>query len=282
MNNLNLNEIIKLSSTPKIIEQLDILGEYIDNGLENIKNISCSEENKQEVKKYRAEINEMLKVLEDKRKEIKKQILEPYDLFNNKFEQVAKNKLQNASQMLNDKISYIETQQKADKEQELREFANEHFIDKGIQDLVTFEKIGLNITLSASMKSLKDQIIIFCEKVADDLDVILLEDMKDEIYVEYKKSLNYTEAKKKVLERQIEIKNAQIATQQIEETKESEEVIVQNVQAVTPIKVSVDNTYEICEKVADDLLEVSFTVVASKDKILKIKEFLTQEKIEWR
>ena len=279
MNNLNLNEIIKLSSTPKIIEQLDILGEYIDNGLENIKNISCSEENKQEVKKYRAEINEMLKVLEDKRKEIKKQILEPYDLFNNKFEQVAKNKLQNASKILNDKISYIEDQQKLDKENELREFAEEHFKDKGIQDLVTFEKIGLNITLSASMKSLKDQIIIFCEKVANDLDLILLEDMKDEIYVEYKKCLNYTEAKKKVLERKAELEKAQHITQQIEDIKEANEIIIQNVDEIKPTIVNVVEDYEI---VGEENLEVTFTIVTTEEKIRKLKEFLNKENIEWR
>ena len=136
-----------------------------------------------------------------------------------------------------------------------------------------------SITLTASMKSLKDQIIMFCEKVADDLDLILLEDMKDEIYVEYKKSLNYTEAKKKVLERKAELEKAQQITQQIEETKEANEIIIQNVDEIKPTIVNVVEDYEIVE---EENLEVTFTIVTTEEKIRKLKEFLNKENIEWR
>ena len=278
-NNLDINNIVKIKTLPKLFYQLELIGEEIDKNLKDLDKLVCTEETKQDVKKRKQEITALKNAMETKRKDIKKQILQDYELFNNKYESEVKDKLITAEVLLNDKIKFIEDQQKLDKENELREFAEEHFKDKGIQDLVTFEKIGLNITLSASMKSLKDQIIIFCEKVADDLDVILLEDMKDEIYVEYKKCLNYSEAKKRVLERKAELEKAQHITQQIEDIKEANEIIVQNVDEIKPTIVNVVEDYEI---VGEENLEVTFTIVTTEEKIRKLKEFLKNENIEWR
>lgn len=278
-NNLDINSIVKIETLPKIFYKLEIIGQEIDKNLKDLDKLVCTEENKQEVKKRKQEITALKNAMETKRKDIKKQILQDYELFNDKYESEVKDKLITAEVLLNDKIKFIEDQQKLDKENELREFAEEHFKDKGIQDLVTFEKIGLNITLSASMKSLKDQIIMFCEKVADDLDLILLEDMKDEIYVEYKKCLNYTEAKKKVLERKAELEKAQHITQQIEDIKEANEIIIQNVDEIKPTIVNVVEDYEI---VGEENLEVTFTIVTTEEKIRKLKEFLKNENIEWR
>ena len=278
-NNLDINSIVKIETLPKIFYQLEVIGQEIDKNLKDLDKLVCTEETKQDVKKRKQEITALKNAMETKRKDIKKQILQDYELFNNKYESEVKDKLITAEVLLNDKIKFIEDQQKLDKENELREFAEEHFKDKGIQDLVTFEKIGLNITLSASMKSLKDQIIMFCEKVADDLDLILLEDMKDEIYVEYKKSLNYTEAKKRVLERKAELEKAQHITQQIEDIKEANEIIIQNVDEIKPTIVNVVEDYEI---VGEENLEVTFTIVTTEEKIRKLKEFLNKENIEWR
>lgn len=270
-NNLDINSIVSIEQMPKIFYQLEIIGQEIDKNLKDLDKLVCTEENKQEVKKRKQEITALKNAMEIKRKDIKKQILQDYELFNNKYEEEVKTKLTLAEEKLNDKISYIEIQQKADKEQELREFANEHFIDKGIQDVATFEDIGLNITLSASIKSLKEQIVSFCEKIEEDLNVILLEDMKDELYVEYKKCLNYAEAKKRVFERQMLLKEAEKITQKIEEIKENNEVIAESVENVEPIRV----------ELVEEMIEATFTVVAPKEKIIKLKEFLKNEKIDW-
>lgn len=278
-NNLDVNSIVSIEQMPKIFYQLEIIGQEIDKNLKDLDKLVCTEENKQEVKKRKQEITALKNAMETKRKDIKKQILQDYELFNDKYENEVKDKLINAETILNLKITHIEQQQKIDKEMELREFAEEHFKDKGIQDLVTFENIGLNITLSASMKSLKEQVIAFCEKIADDLEVIMLEDMKDELYVEYKQCLNYSEAKKRVLERRMLLKEAEKITQKIEEIKEANEVIVENVETIEPIKVNVIEEYDVVE---NDTYEITFTVIGNKEQIIKLKEFLEKENIEWR
>jgi len=52
---LNINEIIKVEQLPKVFEQLEIIGSYVDEQLKGIDTLNCTEENKQEVKNRRTE-----------------------------------------------------------------------------------------------------------------------------------------------------------------------------------------------------------------------------------
>lgn len=273
---LDVNSLIIVKNLPQIIEQLDVLGEYIDDGLKDIDKLECTEENKQIVKLRRTEINNTLKILEDKRKDIKSKILEPYNLFNEKYENVAKVKLQNASDMLGNKINEIENAQKQEKETMLREFAERRFKANEIQDIVKFEDIGLNITLSASEKSLKDQIVNFAERVRDDLDTILLEEYKDEIFVEYKKCLNYTQAKQIVLQRHKDLENAQNQTQKLNEIAQEEKTIQSAVYDVLEVN-GIKAPQEINED--NEILTVTFTIKETRTKLKLLKQFMEENGI---
>ena len=110
--NLNINEIIKIEQLPKLFYQLEVIGKEIDKKLDGIDKLECTEENKVEVKNKRAEINALNKIMEDKRKDIKKEILKDYEVFNEKYEKEIKNKLENASNTLKNKIDEIESEQK--------------------------------------------------------------------------------------------------------------------------------------------------------------------------
>ena len=278
MEELNINNLIVVETLPKIMEKLDVLGEYIDENLKDIDKLECSEETKQLVKNRRTEINNTLKVLDDKRKEIKNKILEPYSIFEEKFNNVAKTKLQNASSMLSEKITEIEDTQKEHKENTLREFAQRQFEANDIQDIVKFEDVGLNITLSASEKSLKEQIVSFAKKIKSEIDTIMLEELKDEIYVEYKKCLNYTQAKQIVLQRHIELENAQKETQKISETNQEETIIENSVnQAIE------DNVIIAPQEIKDDeeIIIVTFTIKETRNKLKLLKEFLANNNIKY-
>ena len=280
MKDLDVNSLVVVETLPKIMEQLDVLGEYIDNGLKDIDKLDCTEENKQFVKKKKAEINNTLKILEDKRKEIKNKILEPYNVFNNKFEDVAKIKLENASTLLSKKINEIEYEQKLKKEELLREFANRQFIANEIQDVVKFEDIGLNITLSASEKSLKEQIVQFCERIRNDLDTILLEELKDEIFMEYKKCLNYTQAKQIVLQRQKDLEQAKIQNDNIKAQSENAKKLQSAVYEV--IKDELDDI-KAPEQIIEDneIIKVEFKVKGTRTQLRNLKQFLNAEGIEY-
>ena len=173
---IDVNEIVKIEQMPKVFSQLEKIGEIIKKKTSDLDKLECTEANKQEVKSRRTEINNTLALLEAKKKEIKNKLLEPYNVFEAKYNEECKEKLQNASSILTEKINAIEIQQKLEKEQELREFADEYFSHYMIKDVVKFEDIGLNITLSASIKSLKEQTKAFCERISNDLKLIDLEE----------------------------------------------------------------------------------------------------------
>ena len=68
-------------------------------------------------------------------------------------------------------------------------------------DFVTYEQVNLNITMSVSLKKLKETIKTFLDKVMDDLKLIATQEHKDEILYEYKRSLNVSVAITSVTER---------------------------------------------------------------------------------
>lgn len=268
MNEININEIVKIEQMPKVFSQLEKIGKYIDKQIKDIDKLECTEENKQEVKKRRTEINKTLELLDDRRKYIKTKLLEPYEIFNKKYEEECKIKLSNASNLLKEKIDFIEETQKKEKEIELREFVEEHCKANNVH--VDFEKIGLNITLSASMKSLKDQAKAFIEKVASDLKLIEMEEYSSEILYEYGKNMDYVAAKTAVLQRHKEIEEINKATQQATETTTQEQKIEETVdEIIAPVEIEEVETYQ-------------FEVKATKEQIKKLIDFMKELGVEYK
>lgn len=272
-NNIDLNEIVKIEQMPIVFEQLEKIGTLIEESTKDLDKLECTEENKQEVKKRRTEINNTLKVLEDRRKEIKTKLLEPYNVFNEKYENECKTKLENASNVLKEKIDTIESEQLKEKETELRGFAEQHIISNNIQDIVKFEDIGLNITLSASIKSLKEQILYKIEKIVNDIKLIEQEEYREELLIEYKKNnFDYVDSKIIVNERHRKIDELKKQQEEKIEQEKQEEKIVEKVEEVVAPK-------EIIED--DEVITVQFTITDTKAKILKLRDYLKENEINY-
>lgn len=264
MENLNLNEIIKIEQMPKVFEQLELIGNYVDEQLKNLDKMECTEDNKQLVKNRRTEINNTLKALEDKRKEIKNKINEPYDLFNKKYEETVKIKLQNACETLSSKINAIEESQKQAKKIEVERYFNEYAISKDI-DFVKFEQLGLNITLTISESKLKEQVKAFVDKVVEDLNLIATQEHKQEILIEYKKNLNVSASITMVSSRYKEL----------EEMKQKEEIKQEEVKQEQESVKKVEEVLKAPTKIEkEEIYEMTFKVRATKERLKEIKEFL--------
>ena len=276
---IDVNEIVKIEQMPKVFSQLEKIGDIIKKKTSDLDKLECTEANKQEVKSRRTEINNTLALLEAKKKEIKNKLLEPYNVFEEKYNKECKEKLQNASSILTEKINAIEVQQKLEKEQELREFADEYFSHYMIKDVVKFEDIGLNITLSASIKSLKEQTKAFCERISNDLKLIDLEEYKDEIMIEYKNNLNYAQSKLDVTFRHQQLEAMKKRDEEILKMKLEEQKVIEKVEEVVEeIKAPVEiETTTIEDK--EEQFVATFTVKASKDKLKLLKEFMEKEGI---
>lgn len=273
MNNININEIVKIEQMPKVFSQLEIIGKYIDEQIKDIDILECTEENKQEVKKRRTEINNTLKLLDDKRKEIKTTLLQPYEVFNEKYEQECKNKLLSASEILKTKVDAIEQEQLKEKQDELELFAKQHFEFNDIDDIVKFEDIGLNITLSASLKSLKEQILVFVKKVSDDLECISSDENRDELLYEYQHNgFDYSKAVLTIRKRKEEIEKIKQQQNEVQLQMDDEARIVEKVEEITMPKEVIKD---------DEILKVSFTIETTKQNIIELKNWLKERGIKY-
>lgn len=256
---------------PEVFYQLETIGNFIREQLKDIDNLECTEENKKEVRKRKQEITATKNLLEDKRKEIKNKILEPYNIFNKKYEEEVKGQLEDAEKKLDNKVKSIENEQKEEKINRLKTFFKNYQQDLHIESYSNFDDIGLNVTLSASDKSLEKQILDYCNKVEQDLKLIELEDYKDEILVEYRDVKDYAKAKINVFERH----------------KKLEEISNKEVKRIENLKVDKVNEEKIEEitspvEIDEELITVSFEVTTTKDNIRKIKQFLIENNISYK
>lgn len=264
------NNLIVLEQLPKIKYQLEQLSTEIKEKVDRVNNLIVNEDTVKETKQLRASLNKEFSELEEQRKTVKNAIMAKYDEFNEIYVKCVSNLYKDADSQLKEKIDDVENKLKLEKEEELREFVNQHCEANHIK--IDFETIGLNITLSASMKSLKDQALAFIERVANDLKLIEMEEYKDEILLEYNKTHDFVSAKTSVIERHKQLE--EIAKQQEikEQLDEQDEKVEEIIETITAPK-------EIIEE--DEILEVTFTIKTTKQKIKKLKEWLNEQEIEY-
>ena len=190
------NDLIVLEQLPKIKYQLEQLSVEIKEKVDKVNNLIVNEDTVKETKQLRAELNKEFNELETQRKQVKQAIMSKYDEFEEIYKENVSNLYKNADAQLKEKIDNVENELKLQKEETLREFFKQYQENFHIENIVQFEDVGLNITLSASEKSLKDEIVLFCTKISEDLKVINNEENKEEVLLEYKSNgFDYTIAK---------------------------------------------------------------------------------------
>ncbi len=269
---LDLNEIIKIQHLPEIFEQLEKVGKFVDEKLKVVTDLKATDANKSNLKDKRTEINNTLSILEDKRKEIKKAIETPYNVFNAKYTKEVKEKLENASKTLTGKINFIEDTQKKAKEQVLKEFFEEYKVSKNI-DFITFEQMHLNIILGTTETKYKSDIAKFIDKVSDELELINLQSSKDEIMYEYKKTLDLANSIKIVQERKMAIERAAEENAKKELLAKQQQVKVDEIKKVVltgPVK-----------EEKEEIFQLTFTVRGTKNQLVLLKNFLNDGGYEY-
>ena len=264
------NEIIVIKQLPIIEQQLQAIKTEVTAKVEKALSLVCTEDTVKEVKAVRAELNKDFKEFEDRRKEVKKAVLSPYEQFENVYKDCITNVFKKADTELKGKIDSVENELKEQKTAEVKAYFDEYLQSKRI-DFVTFEKANINVTLSSSMKSLKEQAKAFIDRICEDLHLIDTQEHKDEILYEYKHSLNVSGAITTVVNRY----------KAIEEAKAKEEERKAREQATAEATAKVDNvlTPPTVEPIAppvveEPILTLMFTVKATRSKLKELKEFL--------
>lgn len=261
-------ELIVVKQLPIIQEQLKQLSEEIDKKVENAKSLVCTEETVKEVKQVRADLNKEFKDLENQRKLVKEQVLALYMQFEEVYKQYVSDKYKGADVELKNKVDTIENELKVKKEQDIKEYFEEYKTANNI-DFITYGQARINVTLTASMKSLKEQAKAFIDKTVDDLNLIDTQEHKAEILVEYKQTLNVGQAITTVTNR----------FKAIEEEKRKQEELIKKIEEQPIATIPKEETkIEVLEQPVvekqDDILTLKFTVRGTRTKLKALKEFL--------
>lgn len=267
-------DLIIVKQLPQIEEHLKELSIEIDKKVENAKSLVCTKENVKAIKQVRADLNKKFKEVETQRKAVKEQILAPYMQFEEVYKTYISEKYKSADVDLKQKIDSTENELKRQKEQEIKDYFEEYKTANDI-DFVTYEQAKINVTLTASKKSLKEQAKSFIDKIKDDLKLIETQECKEEILVEYKQNLNVSRAiqevanRHKLLEEEKRKQEEKVVTivsnENHEITKESHEQLEQvfNKPLERPE-----------EQKQEPILTLKFTVKGTRTKLKELKKFL--------
>lgn len=306
-----MQDLIVVKQLPQIEEHLKELSLEVEQKVENAKSLVCTEENVTTIKQIRASLNKEFKEVENQRKIVKEQILAPYMQFEEIYKMYISDKYKSADNDLKEKIDSTENELKNIKEQEIKDYFEEYKKANNI-DFVTYSQARINVTLSASRKSLKEQAKQFIDKIVDDLKLIDTQEHKTEILVEYKHSLNVSQAitsvtnRFKAIEeekkRQEELKRKQLEEAQRradESIRVQTEATRQALENFIPkseekvVHIEMDKNHEITQKgyeqlenvfnkplekpreeKQEEILTLRFTVKGTRTKLRELKQFL--------
>lgn len=272
-----MKDLIIVKQLPIIEENLKKLSEEIKLKVEKAKSLIVSEETVKEVKKVRADLNSEFKELEAQRKIVKEQVLAPYNRFEEIYKKYVTDNFKDADLNLKNKIEEIETEQKKTKSIEVSEYfieyAKSYELDWLIQNQAYYNMAKINVTLTASMKSLKEQVKTFVDKIVSDLKLIEIQVNKEEILVEYRKDLNVNRAITDVTDRHMildELKKAQMEKEKNEVQKE-ESIVDEALKAPKEEHIA-DGQMSIYD--VEEIIELEFKVKCTLAKAKELKKFL--------
>lgn len=277
-----MEELIIVKQLPKIEEHLKELSTEVDKKVENAKSLICTDENVKTIKQVRADLNKEFKEVEKQRKNVKEQVLAPYMQFENIYKEYISDKYKSADIDLKQKVDTVENELKVKKEKEIKDYFEEYKTANNI-DFVVYEQTGINVTLTASIKSLKGQAKKFIDKIVDDLKLIETQEHEAEILVEYKQTLNVSNAITTVINRfeaveQEKKKQEEIANQYIDKEREKlKEAMRPFEQTAKQKEFKVSNEFI----VIPTKREITIKIRAFDEEIQKLKQFLSLSNIEY-
>lgn len=230
-------------------------------------NLVYTEDQIKDAKSDRATLNKFVKALEDKRKEIKKQCLEPYEQFEAQMKEIIAI-VNEPIAMIDSQVKGYEEQKKAEKLEKIKEYFNEKNTHNFLDLELIMDSKWLNA--SASIKSIQDAIDERLLQVGKDIATLsTLPEFGFEATALYKTTLDVNKAINEA-KRMSEIAKAKA------EAKKQEEVAPK-----TPIGQAIESI----ERQAFEQVEkqwVSFSALLSTQDALALKDFFNSRNIEFK
>lgn len=271
------NELIQLVQFPIIEEQLHALKDLWEQRALDADAMVGTEETIQTIKSFRADMRKEFDEIEAARKQVKQAVMEPY----NQFEAVYKDCITNAFRRADDtcvsKISRVENDMKQRCEDGLRDYFAELCSVRHL-DWLEYERAGVKVDMASAKaktpKKLREQLASFVTRVGDSVDHIIEMEDADDIMVEFRRTLDATDAIYTVQERHRRIEAAQAEREARYKALEAEEKAVRKVEALAQPVQQVEQP-----KQAENTIKVSLVLYPTKAQFEeKIRPILRQLK----
>ena len=289
-----MQEIILLKQEP-IIEYslLAEVGEAIRTRIDdlNLDGQVVTDQTVKSVKDMRAELNKEFAEFEKQRKFIKEAVSKPYQEFEAKYKEFVAKHYNEADDTLKGKIFSFENTLRLEREKELQGYFAELCSAKNI-DFVPFGLMHLNITLSASLKSLKTQILEFVSKVEQDIELAKTvsdsQEFNDKVMYEYRRSLDINTAINTVKEREQALIAAKERTEAEAKRKaeaeeqarlQAEKEATEQPTVAEPLKAPMVEEQQPTNTGTAEEFEMTFTVKGTFEQLKALKQFIVDNNI---
>lgn len=217
-------KINAMETTNAINFNFEELKNEITTKSELYKNMVYTDDTIKTAKEDRASLNKFIKALEDKRKEVKKQCLEPYNNFEKQVKELVRI-INKPVTLIGEQITEFEEREKAAKREEVERLFNEAGFEPFVKLEQIFDPKWLN--KSSSLKSIATELKNIAERIKSDLAVLNeISEFQFEATETYKATLDISKAiaeKNRLVEMQK--RKAEYASQTEQESSEVEEFV---------------------------------------------------------
>lgn len=293
-------ELIKVVQLPIIYEQLETVKTAIQNSVAHALSLECTEESYKEIKDIKAKMNADFKRLESLRIAVKKEVMKPYDEFETHYKACVTDIYKPAEAELTDRINAVTDGLKAQKKEKAVIYFDEYVKAKEI-DFLTFEMLNITINMNTTDKSIKKAITEFVDRVAEALEMINTQEYAAEILVEYKKTLNASQAiltinnRHKAIAEEIERQEKLKAIEEARkaQTAKVEQAIIDDFEesagdsffSAPEVVEAPEETEEfhapVVAEETEQVHKASFTVMGTKAQLRKLVDFLKEAKMNY-
>ena len=305
-------QLITLKQAPIIIyERIKAVGQQVETKIAelNLDNQLVTDDTLKSAKDTRTMLRKELAVFEEQRKFIKEQVNAPYEAFEKAYKEHIKVHYDKADSTLKAKIDEVQNRLLDDKRGRIKDYFKEFCAAQGI-DFLIFERLPLNITLSASDKSLKEQVTGFVSEVSKSLQLIESlnepDEFKAEILTDYKQTLDVTRAIQGAQYRrqQREAELQRIEAQRVA-AEQARAAAAARAQAQAPLQAPAQVTYEAqpappvqpaapiqpepvqeatqaAQEDENEIVQSTFTVIGTRAQLRALRDFLDNNNIQYQ
>lgn len=263
-----MDDLIRVVQPAIIEEQWRTVKARWDAKLAEAESLVCTPETIQAVKQYRAEIRKEFEAAEDQRKAVKAAIFAPWNRAEETYKECVSEPFKATDSALKRKIDDFEAEIKQQCENGLLDYFAELCAVRDL-DWLDYGRAGIVVDMASAKaktpKRLREQLAEFVKRVGDSVDRIMLLEHSDEIMVEFKRSLDATDAICTVQERHRRIEAEREALDTRSDQKAIESEAVARVEALAP------------PTVQEELLTVTFTVTDTKERLIALREWMKKE-----